>query len=193
MQDYFRRDVRFQDGLVASSSFASSSIVTSVDTISALPAVPAYVTVTVVLPVPHAVKQLLTNLITLIPGENVLSFIVDFVPELPEEALFMMPNINTLRLSNVVISEGFLQPNPNGPRANTKLLPSLQLLHLKDITVNDNDWSHLTTYLVHQTSNDQTISLEVTGTFPPMYRWVADEIRGLVEELTVTIPGVSNE
>jgi len=193
LRDHFRHDVRVPGGLVVSSSFASSSIVTSVDTISTLPTIPASVTVTAVLPIPHAVEQLLINLIALIPGEYIVSFIAHSVSKLPEEAFFMMPNIEALHLSKVELSEGFLQPNPDGPHANAKLLPSLESLCLEDITLNDDNWGHLTTYLVHQTSDNQVVSLKVTGSSPYIPPSVVNEIRELVGEFTITVPGSSNQ
>jgi len=45
--------------------------------------------------------------------------------ELPEEVFVMMPYIRVLHLIGAELSEGFLQPNQDGPRVNTKLIPSL--------------------------------------------------------------------
>jgi len=185
MRDHYRRDVRFQDGLAVSSFIAFSSVVTTVDTTSILPTIPASVTITVILAIPHVEEQLLINLITPIPRENVVSFIPHSVKKLPEEAFYMMPNIKMLHLFKAELSEGFLQPNPDGPRANTKLLPSLQSLCLEDVTLGNDDWGYLTTYLVHQTSNGQGISLDIAGDPPRMDMAVENEIQGLVGEFTL--------
>jgi len=136
---------------------------------------------------PHRLEQLVINLIAPIPGGNVVSFATDSIATLPEEVFFMMPNIETFQVSNVELSKGFLQPNPDGLRANAKFLPSLQSLWLKDFTLEDGDWGHLTTYLVHQTSDNQTISLDMTGDSPYVHPGVAEEIKGLVKEFTVTV------
>ncbi|KAF9647993.1 hypothetical protein BDM02DRAFT_3187523 [Thelephora ganbajun] len=95
-----------------------------------------------------------------------------------------MPNVEMLHLSDVEVSKGFLQPNPDGPHAKAKLLPSLRSLNLENVTLNDDDWGHLTTYLGHQTSDNQSISLGVLGDTPLMRPEVMSEIRGLVEEFT---------
>ena len=132
---------------------------------------------------PPPLEQLL-NITALVPREHVVRFDADLDVEPPEELLSMMPNIEALRLSRAELSEGFLQPNPGGPHANKKLLPSLETLRLQDPDLDDDDWSHLTTYLAHQTSNGQTISLEIFGSIPYMPPEVAHKIKGLVEKFT---------
>jgi len=47
----------------------------------------------------------------------------------------------------------------------------------------DGDWSHLTTYLAHQTSDGQLVSLDVLN-FPDMPEEVEKEVKGLVEKFT---------
>ena len=96
----------------------------------------------------------------------------------------MMPKIETLYLCSVGFFKGFLQPNPDGPYANTELLPSLRLLCLANVSPDDDDWSHLTTYLAHQTSEGQIILLELTGYHSRVPRGVMDKIKDLVEEFT---------
>lgn len=98
------------------------------------------------------------------------------------ELLVTMPNIETLWITDVNLSKGFLQPNPDGPHHNTKLFPSLRRLHLENVYPDDVDWDHLKTYLVHQTSGNQAISLRVSGSSPSMRPEVVNEINGLVEE-----------
>jgi len=109
-------------------------------------------------------------------------FDADLDIKLPEEVPFVMPNIKTLYLSSVELSKGF--PQPDGPHANRKLFHSLRLLYLEGVNLNNNDWGHLTTYLAHQTSDGQTISLKVQGGSPYMAPDVVDEVKGLVEEFT---------
>ena len=94
----------------------------------------------------------------------------------------MMPNIETLRVSGVELSKGFLRPSPDGPRANAKLLPSLRSLHLANVTLNNGDWGHLMTYLTHQISDGQLISLKIIGEFPHLCTEVAKEVKDLVGE-----------
>ena len=197
MRDYFRRDVRFaQDRLIVSCSFASFFEI-SVDTTGDLPAtqmVPeGSVTITVIGPPPHGLWRLVINLIAPIPRENVVFFVTDSIEEFPEEVFYMMPNIEILRLSNMELFEGFLQPNVNGPRANTKLLPSLKSLYLEDVTLEDDNWGHLTKYLVHQTSDNQTITLAVTDDCPYLPPRVAKEIKDLVEKFTIIAADSSDE
>ena len=140
------------------------------------------------LPPPDVMEQLLIDLIALIPGgaRHILRFRIRH--GLPEEVFFMMPNIRVLRLVGAELSEGCLQPNPDGPHANTKLLPFLRSLFLEDVNLNDGDRGPLTTYLVYQTSDSQIIRLEVIGDFPYTDPGVVDEVKGLVEEFSITVP-----
>ena len=186
LQDYFRRNTSFRDRLMVSTS-CDDSVSISVDVISTQAAPPTReppqvsLTVFTDLP-PYALGQSLISLITLVPGEYVVDLDCDFDMELPEDLFFMMPNIESLCLSDVFLSPGFLQPSPNGPHADTKLLPSLESLCLRDIFLSDNDWSHLTTYLAHQTSDGQAISFYIFGDTPHMPQEVVDEIEDLVKE-----------
>jgi len=197
MREYFRRDPRFQDRLGMSSS-SSSPLFPSFGCISIVVGVVRAQTTTLELgspqvsltalanrPPPGTPEQFFIPLITLIPQERIVFFNADLYVRPPEEVFFMMRNIETLYLSEMQLSEGFLQPNPDGPHANTKLLPSLRLLRLGDVTyLNDYGWSLLTTYLVHQTSGGRTISLEVIGRFPEESPEILNRIRGLVKEFT---------
>ena len=192
MQDYFRRDARFQNKLHVSSATSRSSISISIGVIRAQVMPPVRtspsVSVGVVLPLTGGLEQLLISVVAPIPGDHVASFHLTSGMKLPEEVLAMMPNIETLHLTRAELSKGFLQPNPDGPRADTKLLPSLRSLCLEYVTLTDNDWSHLTKYLVHQTSDNQTISLLVTSA-SRMDPGVTNEIKDLVEDFTVIATG----
>ena len=197
MRTYFQRDARFQDRLGICSFSSPGSISISVNAVCthaiALVPKPPFVSFTVVLAdiPPDPPEQLFIDLAALIPQERVVSFNANAALHMkpPEEVFFMMPNIETLYLSDVEVSKGFLQPNPDGPHANMKLLPSLRSLRLEDVTLddddgNDDDWGYLTAYLAHQTSDNQIISLEVLGDLPHMPPGVVDKIRGLVKEFT---------
>jgi len=185
---YFRRDARFQDGLKISSSFSPSFISISVDLACSRTAVPvreipraAFSVSLASAPPPDVLEQLFIDFIAPFPREHVLDFEDTGGKKLPEELYFMMPNIETLRISNAKLVEGFLQPNPGGPRANTKLFPSLRSLCLRRVFLCDDDWDHLAKYLAHQTSGGQTISIDIGGYSSCPRREVVDEIGGMVE------------
>jgi len=125
-------------------------------------------------------EQFFADLIAPVPQERVVSFEANTLDM--QELFSTMPNIETLRISNVELSGGFLQPNPDGPRANMKLLPSLRFLSIRGLTLPDNNWGHLTAYRTHQTSDNQTISLEIEGKFPHLCLEVAEAVEDLVEE-----------
>ena len=203
MQDLFRRDVGFKDRLEVDTSFYDDvRIFVDVDYplgTASQPEVPgpsAHFTVFIIDPPPYPVmKNLHLDLVALIPQEHVVSMAMDYTLETPEELLISMPNIEHLRLRNVTFSDGFLQSNPNGSHANTKLPPSLRSLHLHlvDVNADDADWELLKTYLAHQTSNGHTLSLQVyTDNFRVPFQ-VAKEIRDLVERFTYSGIGWGSE
>ena len=164
--------------------FRSSFAVGVACTHTTAPVQNPFVTLTVCLdapPLQDVLEQLFVDFAALVPQKHVVSLSTDLGDNLPEVLFSTMPNIEMLHLLNVKLSKGFLQPELDGPRANTKLLPSLRSLCLEDVSLVDRDWSHLTTYLTNQTSDGQIISLEVIGYFPNMRPEVVNEIAELVE------------
>ena len=136
---------------------------------------------------PDLLDNLCLDLIAFTPQERVsrLHLSTNTPVNRMEDLLIVMPNIETLYLSKVALSKGFLQPKPDGPHANTRLLPLLRYLGLGDITLTDGDWGHLTTYLAHQTSDNQVVSLQASGR-SYMCPEMMSEIEGLVEEFSYT-------
>ena len=196
MRDYFRRDTRFRNRLEISPSFSTHSILVSVDVVCTQTTAPVQkqprVTFGVILasPPPDVLKRFFIDFITPLPREHIVSLKDRRNKKLPEELFFMMPNIETLRIHCVRLSEGFLRPNPDGLHANAKLLPSLRSLSLEGVNLNDNNLGHLTKYLAHRTSDNQTISLEVRGYSRYSRQKVANEVKGLVEEFTLYLKPV---
>ena len=188
MRDYFRRGIAFQDRLEVS-PYSSVNVI-SISIIVACPQITALtprVTISAISdgpPPPDVLERMFINLIVPIPRECVVSFVANTSQKLPEELYFTMPNIEKAHLFGVELSEGFLQPNPDGPHANTQLFPSLRSLCLEGVKTDDSNWGHLITYLVHQTSGGQMVSLEVIGDSPCMPPEVVNEVEGLVEEFT---------
>jgi hypothetical protein len=121
-------------------------------------------------------EKLYINLMALIPQAYVVAFRVNCRMDIPEELFVAMPNIELLVLSEVTLSSGFLLPNPEGPHANTSLLPSLRSLWITHVQA-DAVWEALTTFLAHQTSCGRLISLHIdlSPRMPPevMERYVA--------------------
>ena len=133
---------------------------------------------------PCILGSLSLKLIAFTPGERMFRFKTDVStnPKRMENLLVAMPNVEILRLSNVELDKGFLQPNPDGPRANAKLLPSLQSLYIRDVRSGGGDgWGHLIAYLAHQISGGEAISLGIGGRFH-LCPEVAKEIENLVGE-----------
>ena len=190
MRDYFRRDARFRGGLRISYMSAPRTVwivVTAVgpqttESVQKRSLVELKMILFDLLP-PDEQEQLFIDMVALTPQESVTSFDTDFDIESPKRPFSAMPNIEELILSDVKLSRGFLQPNSDGPHAGTKLFPSLRSLYLHSVTLVDDDWGHLTTYLAHQTSDGQLVSLWVIGS-PAMPSEVVNEVKGLVEKFT---------
>ena len=127
-------------------------------------------------------EKLYTDILAFFPRERVVYFKTDLHMGVVEELLIAMDNIESLHLISPVVSEGFLLPNPNGPNAHTKLLPSLQLLYLEQARASDWNWDPLITYLTHQTSGNQAISLSVSGDGLHICSGLVKQIDDLVEE-----------
>jgi hypothetical protein len=132
---------------------------------------------------PEALNKLFTDFVAHIPGEHVVSFKAYGHSNSMKEALAVMPNIQRLHLVGVSLTNGFLQPDPCGPHANTKILPSLRYLHLEDME--EDSWSPLIPYLAHQTSGGQAVSLRITGESVDICPSVVGKIKDLVEELVL--------
>ena len=192
IQDHFRRDARFQTGLEVSSSFSTSSISISVNVVCSQTTIQAqklpraaFAASLASTPPPDVLEQLFIDFIAPLPREHVLFFEDQVGKKLPEELYFMMPNIETLHISDVKsLKGGFLQPNPDGPCANMKLLPSLRSLRLRGAYLDDDDWDCLAKYIAHQTSGGQTISLDVGGYASSPCLEVVEGIVGMVEIFT---------
>ena len=108
-------------------------------------------------------EKLYADVLALLPRKRIVYFETDLRTGVAEELLVTMRNVKLLYLICPVISKGFLLPNPNGPSAQTKLLPSLQRLYLEYPVAPDRNWDPLVTYLIHQTSGSQVISLNIIG------------------------------
>jgi len=101
-----------------------------------------------------------------------------------EEAI-VVPNLKTLHLVNPIVFSGFLLPDPGGPNPGRKLLPHLEWLELEDPELGLDDWDPVITYLTHQTSDGQDVSLNAFGEVH-MCPEVVEEIEDLVKVLTYT-------
>jgi len=194
LQDYLQRDGRFQDGLgIFVHSLASSISIQASTTSSAkgpTQKVP-FATFTAKLgenPSSLAINKLCTGLVEYTPRAQVLYFGGNLSADAVREMVPAMPNIQELHLTGAFLSDGFLQPDPTGPLAGMKLLPSLRHIHLEDTTLDDDDWSPLLSYLSHQTSGGQTISLRLSGGPTHICGNVEIGIKGLVHEFTLELP-----
>jgi len=189
IRDYLRRDPRFKDrlGMFVSSTPShiafKSSIGVGHDGLNQQPRRGTIYGKFLVLfsqPIHRlAAKRLYTDVLALLSQESITSFEADF--SVTEETLVAMPNLKALYLVGPVMSDRFLLPDPDGPNAHKKLLPSLQLLHLEDTGTVDSNWEPLVAYLAYQTSGGQAVSLDLIGTHVCLE--VIERIESLVEEL----------
>ena len=196
MRDFFRRDTRFKDRLGVDASFSPGvrifvNLDHPLETIlpRELPSPTAGFSASIIDQPPDPVmKKLCLDLMALIPQEHVATMTMGCTLDVPEELFFAMPNIEHLRIYGATLSDGFLLPNPNGPHANAKLLPSLRSLRLEDVITTD--WKSLKTYLAHQTSDGQTISLQVFNEFSYISPEDMKEIQDMVEKFTWCVYGL---
>lgn len=179
VRNHFRRDVGFKGRLEAIIPLRDCVGVFVKHPCGPGHSLTASFSTTIFNPPPRSVMgKLATDIAALIPHEHVVSLETEHPAELQEELFIKMPNIETLVLYNATLPDGFLQPNPDGPHANKKLLPSLQFLRLVNVITGDAGWEPLIVYVAHQTSGGQTISLEVTNS--QMTPEAEEEIRNLV-------------
>jgi len=192
IRDYLRRDGRFRDRLGMFVSFAppcisfyANVVGVGYDRPNRLPQHgPPHGRFSVIFSPPlshHAGKRLCADVLALLPRESIVSFETDL--SVTEEIVGAMPNLETLYLTCPVVSDRFLLPNPNGPNAHKKLFPSLRRLYLEGARAVDDNWEPLVTYLAHQTSGDQAVSLDLIGKGVHVCSEAIERIEGLVEEL----------
>jgi hypothetical protein len=168
VRDYLRRDERSRDqlGIVVSSgddsiSVEASTISTSEGSTRRVTFAAFTVMFRECLP-PPVEDKLCIDFVACTPREHVVYFGGELSMDAVKGIMPLMPKIQELHLTSARLSDGFLQPDPDGPLANTKLLPSLRHLHLEYIDLCDNDWTPLLSYLAHQTSSGQVISLSLS-------------------------------
>ena len=138
----------------------------------------------------NAQERLCIDVLALLPRESIVIFKTDL--SITEEFVAAMPNLEALHLVDPVILDGFLLPDPNGPNAHKKLLPSLRWLYLEDLYTVCGRCDSFVTYLAHQTSGDQVVSLSVFGEGVHVCWEVIKRIEGLVEEF-VYVPDPDEE
>jgi hypothetical protein len=126
-------------------------------------------------------EELCVDILAILPQESVIYLEMDISID-TTKVIATMPNIESLSLGGTVVRKGFLLPNQHGPDAHKKLLPSLKWLRLGDVGAEDDDWEPLITYLTHQTSGNQAISLSMYGEGVHVCSEVVERIGDLVEE-----------
>ena len=122
------------------------------------------------------------DFVTHTPREHVICLEVSMGPDAVKEIIPTMPNIQELTLINKESYNGSLRP-AHGPFAIMKLLPSPRYLRLYDFDVPY--WASLVSYLVHQTSGGQVISLRIAGEPVHICPHLVESIRNAVEELVL--------
>jgi len=190
MRGYIRRDGRFRDGLGILANSIGISVSIRASTISNVEGPiqgVTFATFTAILPepLPPSARDKLC-FIAHTPGEQ---HVVYFRGTLSMDAsmgiVTAMSNIQELRLASVLLADGFLQPVSDGPLTNKKLFPSLRRLYLEDVTAEESNWSPLISYVIHQTSDGQGISLTFSAGNQHICKGVVREIESLVEELNI--------
>jgi hypothetical protein len=110
---------------------------------------------------PDSRSKLYIDILTLLPKERIVYLETDSLEI--EEVVVSMPNLESLHLVNVEVSSGFLLPNPEGPNANKKLIPSLRRLYLENVVATNKSWDPLVHYLICQAMDNQSMLICVFG------------------------------
>ena len=191
IQEYIQRDGRFRYGLgihVISHNNTVSIDASAVSSVTGPISKATFATFTAVLqdelPLP-AGNKLCIDLVAYVPKERVVYFGGDMTTDVVKGVVATMPTIRELHLTRPSLVSRFLQPDPDGPLANQKLLPSLQRLRLENAV--SKDWSPIIPYLRHQTSEGQRISLTIEGLRQHICRDVLRRIEDLVEEFDLDL------
>jgi len=194
LRDYLRRDRRVQDGLGISVNSLGHCVSIQASTISDASGPTwgvAFATFTAILrdtlPL-QTVDRLCIDFVAYTPRDRVVHFGGDLSMEAIRVLAPTMPEIKELHLAGAILATRFLQPDPDGPLASAKLFPSLQHIHLEDIILDDDDWSPLLPYLVHQTSHSQVVSLKLSGERVHICKDMVRDIKGLVDEFILDLP-----
>ena len=193
LRDHLRRDGRFRDGLGILLDSYGFSISIQARTISGdeCPAqAVTFVKFTAGLRMKlsaSAEDKLCVDLVAYTPREHVVYFGGTLNMEVVRQIAPTMPRIKEVHLFNASLASGFLQPDPDGPLANTKLFPSLRHIHLNGAVPEVDDWSPLISYLTHQTSDGRAISLALTGGRYHVCKSVMKEMEGLVDKLILNL------
>lgn len=193
VHDFIQRDGRFRDGLEIFLEHDRGSVsirLSAIKNVERPPQKATFATFTAGLrkiDSRHENVELCTKLVAYIPVEYVVRFGGDLSMDVAAAVVSIMPNIQELYLINACLGDGFLQPDPKGPLPHQKLLPSLQRLHLENAVPDDDSWSPLLSYLSHQTSDGQRISLTITSIREHICKDVVKEMEGLVDELVLDL------
>ena len=126
--------------------------------------------------------KVLLDLLAYIPQEDIVHFwgnseLVDI-----GGIYTQLPNLNKLHLNKIHLPAIFPGPNPSG---NEGISLSLQTLVLRHLTVDDNDWSPLTTFLAYRTSSGKPLNTLVVSYSDHMCSKVVGRIEGMVQEFSV--------
>ena len=163
IRDYLRRhDPRFEDRLGISMEVFGDSILLQASVVGVgyhgpdrLPQQGPPHSFFVTLQTPDESEELYTDIFALLPQESIVYFETNLSMTVTKEMAVAMPDLEALYFVNTMVSGGFLLPNPDGPNAHTKLLPSLRRLYLRNAKVGlSRDRSPLVRCETHQTSGN---------------------------------------
>jgi hypothetical protein len=189
VQDYIQRGGRFRDGLGVHVASYTSHVSVRINAISRLTRPNSMVmfarfeaTLQDELPLP-AENKLWIDFVAHIPGEHVVCLSGEASVDVVRGVVATMPKIRILHLTGAFLVGRFLQPDPDGPLSNKKLLPSLQWLKLKNTALTEDGWSPIIPYLTHLASGGQRILLTIEGPRQHICKDVLKKIKGLVGDL----------
>ena len=138
---------------------------------------------------PSSVEEnAILDLVACVPQEEIVYFQQSYNLVAMENIYNRFPNLRTLSFEKMPLSSVFPGPNQG---VDEGILPSLQSVFSKNLTLDNGDWSPLTTFLSRRASSGNRLNaLKIIGS-PHMRSEVIEDIRGMVNILSIQVSGSS--
>ena len=131
------------------------------------------------IPSRNALERVTLDLITHIPREEVVYFQTYNYSIATEDVYTQFPNLRALSFDSTPVPAAFPSPLVEGG----KILPSLEYVLLKEVSVGGGDWSPLMAFLACRVSSGNRLETLVITRCSHVCREVVKDIEGMVREL----------
>jgi hypothetical protein len=188
LRDYVRRRGKSRNGLDIFLTYDRSITLHVSDVGETDPSImPAFARTIVTLdeiPGPEELAKLNLDLVTHVPLYEVTS-LRSQCPAFMADLCTRLPNLKALNLEAISMSAVFPKPDRNASGVYEEVYPLLQHLSLGRLSLDDRDWTPLTTFLSFRASaGNPIISLTILDS-PHMCPEVVEDMRGVVEKVGI--------